>query len=206
MNDDGRNGHMQDTINFDSGVQLYKDTRINMHEHVNLTGTCTFTPTKNHFGIEKGDKLFFRYDVVFEGDFMPDTGSRVYDNLLIMPDGSWEWVVQPYALIGYERNGKLTLVNDLVIAKPTKKESDWKSQSIIKLYDDTEIDGKKFHADFTYQNSEDIVEIIQDNGKLNLQPGDKCLALRAYIQHYNFTSTYGHDVLIIPSKYLIAKL
>ena len=193
MNDDGRNGHMQDTINFDSGVQLYKDTRINMHEHVNLTGTCTHVPGQNPFGIQKGDKLFFRYDVVFEGDFMPDTGSRVYDNLLIMPDGSWEWFVPKYALIGYERNGQLTLVNDLVMAKPTKKQQ-WTSTLLV-------------HAEqFEQKSTEDIVEVVQDDSNKKLQPGDKCLAIRAYIQHYNFTSTYGHDVLIIPSKYLIAKL
>lgn len=204
MNESGKKGHLQETVNFKSGVQLYKDTRLNMHDHVSLVGTVTHVPAINPFNIQVGDKAFFRYDVVFEGDFVNNT--RTYENLLIMPDGSEEWVLHPYAIIGYERDGKLTLVNNLVMAKTTTRETDWKSDLIFKNTSEVEIDGKKFFGDYSVSQSEDVVEVLQNDTALPIKKGDKCYALRSYIQHYNFNSTHGEDVLIIPSQYLIARL
>lgn len=182
----------QETVTFDSGVTLYKDTRMNFSEHVTLIGKCTHVAINDPWNIQKGDNLYFRYDVVGDGDFN-EMGQRIYKNLLIMPDGSWEWFVPHWSLVGYERDGKLVLVNDLVIAKPTKKHA-WTSSFLVQA--------EQF-ADIT---TEDVVEIVQNDTALPLEVGDRVLSQRQYHQHYNFTSHYGKDVLVIPSKYLLAKL
>jgi len=185
---------MQEKIHFESGVTLYQNPYLNMQEHVALTGTVTYAPPGHKYpGIGVGTKLYFRYDVVFDGDFDRETGSRTYNNMLMMPDGTRQWFVHPVSLIGYEKDGRMVLVNDLVLAKPTAKKA-WTSSILV-------------HSDqFEQEKTEEIVEVLQDDRPDGVPAGSRCLAVKETIQHYNFTNTYGKDILVLNAKYLVAKL
>jgi hypothetical protein len=181
----------QETITFDSGVELYQDTWENHEQKVTLTGTVAYAPPTDTvgLGIQKGDKIYFRYDVVAESEVAG--GHRVYENEILFPDGHKEWFVAPYAVIAVERGGLLYVPDGTIICK--NKTVKAAQSSLIYIPDQ-----------YTEKKSDCLMEVLVAGNNSGVLPGQTVVVIPEMVQHYNFHSHYNDDVCFVKSKYIIS--
>jgi len=182
----------QETVTFDSGVKLYQDTWLDQQEKVTLAGTVTFVPINDDLGLEKGDKVFFRYDVVADIDSR-DGHNKHYYNMIMLPGGVKEWFVHPCMLIAVEKDGRLQVGEKLIIGRKVKTET-WSSSLIVTP------------EQYAQKESSEILEVLYAHEKSGYKTGDKLLVFPQYIQNYNFRSHYGQDVCVIKTDYVLGKI
>jgi hypothetical protein len=187
----GIESRYQQTITFDSGVKLFQDTWIEHQEKATLAGTITFVPQNDDLGAQVGDTMFFRYDVVAEGDAID--GQRKHFNEIMLPGGKTEWFVAGYQVVALDKGGSLLVPKGLLIAKRTEVET-FKSSILV------------VPEQFATQKSNTILEILHVSPQSEYKPGDKILVIPELVQHYNLKSHYGDDICLVKEKYIIGKL
>ncbi len=174
----------QDTIKFDSGIELFQDTWLNNEEKVSLTGTVLHIPPSEKYGIRKGDQIYFRYDVVSDGGINHE-GQRVHDNRILL-DGELVWIVRVDRVIAVIRDGKPISVPDYIVGTPVKRK---RFESSIIIGGDEEIE-VPYMMDVSWPGTE-------------IQPGTRVVVLPEYVSRYNFESRHGQEKMVLRFDYVV---
>lgn len=187
----GIESRYQQTITFDSGVKLFQDVWIEHQEKATLAGTVSYVPPTDKLGAKEGDTMYFRYDVVAEGDAI--NGERQHFNEIMLPGGKKEWFVAGYQVVALDKGGTLIVPEGLLIAKQTQEETFTSSILVVP-------------EQFATKKSETILEVLHTSAGSEYKPGEKILVIPELVQHYNLKSHYGDDICLVKEKYIIGKL
>jgi len=184
-----------DRIEFASGVTIFLDTHFNPEEKVALSGVVTYVPANGELaksGIKKGDTVYFDYRVVSDGDMLPGYG-RSHTNEIDI-NGSKEWFVGSYHLLGVKDGESIKPFGKYVFAKPTVTAAAFVSSIIIApdcLKD-------------TVNN--DKVNVIAVSDKVETVQNSDTVWIRSDLaQKYNFSGVLNDTTLVISADYIIAK-
>lgn len=172
----------QDTIKFASGVELYQDIRMDQQEKVTVVGEVVYGGIRGDIG--PGDVVCFRYDVLLSE--LQDDGTRTWENRLLI-DSEILWQVVAYQLIGVKRDGVWKSVGRHVVGVPVKR----RANSVMAL-----------HSEY---NDPDTLRVTWEN-EHGIDVGTCLIVDGAMLQHYNFESKFGDDVIVIAAEYILAKI
>jgi hypothetical protein len=115
-----------DTITFDSGVQLYRDTSFHPEEYTMLQATVISVPKAimkrpDYAGmsidLRPGDTILIRYDVVYSYVKQPDRDTPIYKNVLLYK-GNEYWKVDLQKIFGVIRDNRIDMINGYVCCDP----------------------------------------------------------------------------------------
>jgi hypothetical protein len=122
----------QETITFDSGVTLYKDTSFHPEESVMLKAKVVSVPRAiqqryDYRGFDTdipyvGATILMRYDVIFRYKEQPDRSTPIYKNLVFY-GGQEYWRVDIQQALGIFIGGKLYGLNHYIICEPVGAET-----------------------------------------------------------------------------------
>lgn len=112
-----------DSIDFDSGVKLFRDTTFHPEEHAMLEATVVSVPKQimeraDYQGmstdLQPGDRILMRYDVVYSYVDQPDRDTPIYKNVLLY-EGQEYWKADIQKIFGIIREGGITMLNGYVL-------------------------------------------------------------------------------------------
>ena len=120
-----------DTVTFDSGVTLYKDTGFHPEEAAMLKAKVVSVPRavqqrEDYAGFRElpwiGATILMRYDVVFRYKDQPDRDTPIYKNMFVY-EGQEYWKVDIQQVLGIFEAGDGDLYgwNDYVICEPLEQ-------------------------------------------------------------------------------------
>lgn len=183
---------VQEMVTFKSGVKLFQDTSIDFENKVTLKGIVTHCPTSSHeknLGISIGDEIYFRYDVVADGDF-DDNGVRQYKNRIVL-EGKTVWAVDTRRVIAVKQEGKPYTINGYVAVK--------------KVYTQIAHTGLiEVPSELAKKEVPGVVEVCFE-GTSGYSIGERLLVLKDFLQENNFESVYNDTVFVINDDYIIGR-
>jgi len=112
-----------DTVSFESGITLYKDTTFHPEESAMIIGKVVSVPNgiqqrPDYEGfqcrMEPGDIILMRYDVVFCYIDQPDRDTPIYKNVLLY-NGAEYWRVNIQQVFAIQRGNGWEMVNGYVM-------------------------------------------------------------------------------------------
>lgn len=118
-----------DTIQYESGIVLYKDTTYHPEESAMLEAEVVEVPLSiikrpdyegMTVGVSPGDKVLVRYDVVFSYKNQPDRETPVYKNVLLYR-GDEYWKVDVQQIFGKKCVDDYEMLNGYVYCEPIKE-------------------------------------------------------------------------------------
>lgn len=121
-----------DTVEFESGVKLYRDTSFHPEEHAMLQGTVVSIPKAimkrydyngMRMEVQPGDQILMRYDVVFSYLNQPDRSTPIYKNVLLY-QGEEYWKVDVQKIFGIVRGDKISMINGYVCCDILEEEQE----------------------------------------------------------------------------------
>jgi len=172
----------QDTVKFKSGVEIYQDIHFEQQEKVTVMGEVVYGGIRGD--IKPGDIVCFRYDVLLSE--LQEDGRRTWENLRTI-DGEILWEMTAYQLVGVQRNGVWESVGRHVVGVPVKRRMP-SLFSVHPTYDDP------MTLKVTWKND------------CGFEIGERLIVQPEMLQHYNFESKYGEDVVVISNEYILAKI
>jgi hypothetical protein len=178
----------QDTMKFKSGVELFLETRVNFEEKVSLFGEVVRDAPRGHEEVKKGDRIYFRYDVVSDGDF-DDNGIRRYKNRYDM-NGEDLWSVPVDRVIAVVKGGEVKPLGRYVIGMPVKRPK-WESKILVM-------------SDLSEEEVPDLMDVKYDAGEF--KAGERLLVGKDHVSRYNFESKEGEEVLVVMDEYIFARV
>lgn len=173
----------QDTVKFKSGVELYQDVHFDQQEKVTVVGEVVYGGWKGD-DIKRGDTVCFRYDVLLSE--LQEDGTRTWENNRVI-DGEVLWEVTGYQMVGVKRDGKWRSVGRHVVGVPVQR----RNLSLLALYP-------------TYPDPMTL-KVTWPND-VGVPVGTALIVEPEMLQHYNFESKYGEDVVVIAKEYILAKI
>lgn len=112
-----------DTIDFASGVKLYRDTSFHPEEQAMLEATVVSVPKGimqradyegMQVAINPGDKILMRYDVVYSYIDQPERDTPIYKNVLLY-EGQEYWKADIQKIFGIIWEDKIIMLNGYVL-------------------------------------------------------------------------------------------
>lgn len=112
-----------DTIEFDSGVKLYKDTGYHPEESAMLEAVVVSIPRAiqgraDYEGMttpmKPGDRILMRYDVVYSYINQPENDTPIYKNVLLY-NGEEYWKVDIQKIFGLILDDEIFMINGYVL-------------------------------------------------------------------------------------------
>ena len=112
-----------DTVEFASGIKLYKDTGYHPEESAMLEATVVSIPRAvqermDYAGMtlpmRPGDRILMRYDVVYSYIDQPDRDTPIYKNVLLYK-GEEFWKVDIQKIFGIILGGDVFMINGYVL-------------------------------------------------------------------------------------------
>lgn len=132
-----------DSTTFESGITLYHDTTFHPEEHAMLRGQIVSLPTGVQIradyegmtldGLQPGDDILMRYDVVFAYSDQPDRSTPLYKNMLWL-DGEEYWRVDIQKIFAVVRDGMYHMLNGYVMVEQYIEERSHSFLIIPKAY------------------------------------------------------------------------
>jgi len=104
--------------------EIYIETKFNEFEHRYNYGTVAAVPSKYSTDVKVGDILYFHHHIVV------DSSSHIIDedHYFVSYDPNGGYASQAYA---YERDGKITMLNDWIFVKAQEPETEEKTAAGI---------------------------------------------------------------------------
>ncbi len=121
-----------DTIDFDSGLKLFRDTGFHPEEHAMLQATVVSVPKaimnrQDYEGmtieVQPGDRILMRYDVVFSYTHQPERDTPIYKNVLLY-QGIEYWKVDLQKIFGIIQEDTIIMVNGYVCCDLLEEEQE----------------------------------------------------------------------------------
>lgn len=135
--------HLDDTIEFESGVKLYVDTTLEKQDKVSLIAKVAALPRDispgqgqegmNFDGVKVGDEVMIRYDVLAETDTQPDRDSTRYKHEFMHGNKRY-WLADLEQVFAYRRwfESPWVMLNGYLKVTPVKKINEDYSKFIIR--------------------------------------------------------------------------
>lgn len=113
-----------------SGIKLYRDTTFHPENYAQTHGVVTSTPLKNDLDVQKGDQIYFSYQVV-EDKEQRDRDTDVHKNLIFY-NGQKSWMVDTSLIYFRVRNDQIGMLNKYALVDLIEEET--QSSLIIPEY------------------------------------------------------------------------
>jgi co-chaperonin GroES (HSP10) len=191
-----------DTIQFESGVTLYKDTGFHPEESAMLEGLVVSVPRGiqdryDYHGItmtvQPGDKILMRYDVVFAYKEQPDRDTPIYKNVLLYNNSEY-WKVDIQKVFGKILDDRIEMFNGYVYCEPLEEKV--RPTGLILLPDSLKTVERNDKMRVKY-----IGAPLIGQGMLGVRPGDIVYVQPDVAQRYEINLQYFY---IIKQSHLLA--
>jgi hypothetical protein len=197
---------LYDSRTFESGQTIHFDPSWHPEEYAMLTAKVVSVPPgvinrpdyKGYSiaGIQPGDEILIRYDVVFAYQDQPDRDTPIYKNLLFNYNELFEkfeelWlcdILQVFAII---RHGEFYMINGHVMLDILKERQRTVSNLIITPDNHTNLDSKQ------------IAKVRCGGNGLGLSPGDLVYINSHTVMQYQLNLERFY---IIKEQYILGKL
>lgn len=103
-----------------SGIKLYRDTTFHPENYAQTHGVVTSTPLKNDLDVQKGDQIYFSYQVV-EDKEQRDRDTDVHKNLIFY-NGQKSWMVNTDLVYFRVRNDQIGMLNKYALVDLMEEE------------------------------------------------------------------------------------
>lgn len=193
-----------DTIEYASGIKLYKDTGFHPEEAAMLQATVVSVPKEiidrpDYAGftinVQPGDTILIRYDVVFSYKDQPDRSTPIYDNVVLY-NGVEYWKVDIQKIFGIIRKGEIIMINGHVCCDRLEEERPDYGALILPA-----------HYRIAERSDKMVVKYIglplREQPTLSISPGDIVYCLPGVAQAYEINL---QKFYIIKQSHLLGKI
>lgn len=175
---------------------FFVDTTWTPEEYATLEGTVIcppiFSKSDGHRTVlgkvNKGDRIFFSYAIVYEYDLQPSDASPVYRNLVYFNNKEYWKVDIAEVFCKITPEGKYEMVTDNILLDPVHDET-------VTVCGLEQVKQRN--------NDTGIVKAVPPNISLSCNMGDVVCFEPRYVQKYNI---FGKEHYIIPSRRVLAKI
>lgn len=197
------NKKFYDTIQYESGVVLYKDTTYHPEESAMLEAEVYATPMSMikradyegmRIDVRPGDKILVRYDVVFSYKNQPDRDTPVYKNVLLFR-GDEYWKVDMQQIFGKKRGYDYEMLNGYVYCEPVQEllpDHQWLARP---LHFQTRMRNDRMRVKYIGLSLEHLPE-------LSVLPGDIIYVHTGLAQRYEIN---GKPFFIVKQSHILGK-
>lgn len=198
-------------VKFDSGIEIIQDTKFEHENKVAPKGVICFVPefiiendrygrplqavSGASYGLKVGDVVYIRYDVVGEGELLPD-GSRYHRNAISVTDPDTnitstkkEWFCAHDQIFAVERDGQLVMINGYAMCRQEAITTERVGLIYIPEMSKVKLTDNVAH----------VINIGEQTGKnkRNIKIGDRIFTQLRYAGKYNFSGMYGDDMHLV---------
>lgn len=196
------------TIVFESGIKLFRDTGFHPEENAMLEATVVSVPKSimhrpDYDGLTAdlvpGDKILMRYDVVFSYVNQPDRDTPIYKNVLLW-QGNEYWKCDIQKIFGIIRKDRIDMLNGYVLCDNNVEEE----KPLILIVPET-----SSPINYAIPKNCDVLQVkyvdapLQGQIALPVGPGDFIYCLPGVVQSYEINLV---PFYIIKQSHIVGKV
>jgi co-chaperonin GroES (HSP10) len=167
----------------ESGIKLYRDTTFHPENYAQTHGVVTSLPLKNDLDVQKGDQIYFSYQVV-EDKIQRDRDTDVHKNLIFYK-GQKSWLVDTTLIYFRVRNDQIGMLNKYALVDLMEEEQ---TSSLIVP---------------DYLKKVKLLGQARVIASANIRAGEVILFDKRFIETYEI---FGREYYILHEERILAKL
>jgi co-chaperonin GroES (HSP10) len=166
-----------------SGIKLYRDTTFHPENYAQTNGVVSSVPALNKLDVEKGDQIYFSYQVV-EDKIQRDRDTDIHKNLIFY-NGTKSWTVDCDLIYFRVRNDQIGMLNKYALIDLVEEET----TSTLIIPD--------------YLKKVKLLGQAKIVASANLKAGEEILFDRRFVETYEL---FGREYYILHEERILAKL